>query len=86
MQVFLASQLRGYSGGQPEVGAAGATLGEVLDDLDRQFPGLRFRVVDEQGRVRPHICLFVGPTRQRDLSAPLPAGAALHILGALSGG
>ena len=68
------------------MGAAGATLAHVLADLDRQFPGLRFRVLDEQDRVRRHIVLFVGGERQDDLTAPIPPGADVFIVGALSGG
>lgn len=86
MRVLVPSQLRGYTGGCAEVEAAGATLDAVLDDLDRQFPGFRFRVIDEQDRVRRHMILFVGGERQDDLSAPIPKGAELFIVGALSGG
>ena len=86
MRVIVPTQLRGYTSGRAEVRAEGATLAEVLADLDRQFPGFRFRVVDEQDRVRRHIILFVGSERQADLSAAIPPGADLSIIGALSGG
>lgn len=86
MKVIVPSQLRGYTGGQSEVDAAGATLHEVLDDLNRQFPGFRFRVIDEQDRVRRHMILFVAGERQDDLHAPIPPGAEVFIVGALSGG
>jgi sulfur-carrier protein len=86
MRVVVPSQLRSYTAGRDEVEADGATLAAVLADLDRRFPGLRFRVIDEQDRVRRHIVLFVGGERQDDLDAELPPGAELHILGALSGG
>jgi len=86
MRVTVPSQLQGYTGGRDDVAAAGGTLAEVLDDLDRQFPGLRFRVIDEQERVRPHIVLFVGGERADDLTARIPPGADLFIAGALSGG
>ena len=85
-RVFVPSQLRGYTAGATEVSAAGATLAAVLADLDRQFPGFRFRVIDEQDRVRQHILLFVAGERQEDLSTPIPAGAEVYIVGALSGG
>ena len=85
-RVIVPSQLRGYTGGRDEVQADGATLAAVLADLDRQFPGFRFRVIDEQDRVRRHIILFVGGDRQDDLAAAIPAGAAVQIVGALSGG
>jgi sulfur-carrier protein len=86
VRVIVPSQLRGYTGGRGEVKADGATLGEVLADLDRQFPGLRFRVIDEQDRVRRHIVLFVGAERQDELGAIVPPGGEVHIVGALSGG
>ena len=50
------------------------TLGGVLAALNSEYPGIRFRIVDEQGQVRRHIKLFVGATLARDLSAPIPAG------------
>jgi molybdopterin converting factor small subunit len=86
MRVIVPTQLRGYTAGRAEVHADGATLAEVLADLDRQFPGFRFRVIDEQDRVRRHIILFVGSERQDDLGAAIPSGADLQIVGALSGG
>ncbi len=86
VRVIVPTQLRGYTGGRAEAQAAGMTLAEVLADLDRQFPGFRFRVIDEQDRVRRHIIFFVGGDRQDDLGAVLPAGADVQIVGALSGG
>ena len=86
MKVTVPSQLRGYTGGRAEVEAEGPDLTAVMADLDRQFPGFRFRVIDEQGRVRRHMLLFVGGERQEDMSAPIPEGADLFIVGALSGG
>jgi molybdopterin converting factor small subunit len=85
-RVIVPTQLRGYTAGKDEVRAEGATLDEVLDDLDRQFPGFRFRVIDEQNRVRRHILLFVGMERQEDLKTEIPGGADVTIVGALSGG
>jgi hypothetical protein len=86
MRVIVPSQLRSYTAGRDEVHADGSTLAAALADLDRQFPGFRFRVIDEQDRVRRHMILFVGGERQDDLTAPLPPGADLMIVGALSGG
>ena len=85
-RVIVPTQLRGYTAGKDEVRAEGATLDEVLYDLDRQFPGFRFRVIDEQNRVRRHIILFVGQERQEDLATPIPPRADVTIVGALSGG
>lgn len=85
-RVIVPSQLRGYTAGRSDVEASGATLADVLADLDRQFPGFRFRVIDEQDRVRRHIIIFVGADREENLSATIPVGADVQIVGALSGG
>ena len=66
--------------------AATGTLGEALGALDARFPGLRFRIVDEQAAIRPHIKLFVDGVLARNLSLPMAATAELMIVGALSGG
>jgi hypothetical protein len=58
MKVLIPSPLRSYTEGA-WVDAAGTTLAEVLDDLDRQFPGIRFRMINEQERTRPHVRFFV---------------------------
>ena len=86
MRVVVPSQLRGYTAGRAEVEAEGATLGAVLDDLNRQFPGFRFRVIDEQDRVRRHILLFVGEEREEDLDVVVSPRRSRTIVGALSGG
>lgn len=86
MRVLVPTMLRSYTGGAAEVDAAGATVAELLDDLDRHFPGMRFRVVDEQQRVRQHVRIFVDGEVVRELSAALRAGSVVQIVGALSGG
>jgi sulfur-carrier protein len=86
MKVKVASVLFEYTGDRPDVEARGATLGAVLADLDRRYPGLRFRVVDEQDRVRPHMNLFVGGRPTRDLAARVGPEEEVYILQALSGG
>jgi sulfur-carrier protein len=85
MRVTIASPLLSYTN-RREVTAAGATLDEVLRDLDRQFPGIRFRMVDEQERIRPHMRTFLDGEEVRELGAPLDASRTLHIVQALSGG
>jgi len=62
------------------------TLGGVLAALDGSYPGIRFRMIDEQGAVRPHIKLFVDHALTRSLNTSIPAGATVMIVGALSGG
>ena len=71
---------------QRHVAAAGPTLGAALEDLDRQFPGIRFRMVDEQDRVRPHMRIFVNGAQVFDLGQALGPADTVHIVQALSGG
>jgi sulfur-carrier protein len=85
-KVIIPTQLRSYTAGRSEVEATGATLADVLADLDRQFPGFRFRVIDEQDRVRRHVIIFVGAEREENLAGTIPPGADVQIVGALSGG
>jgi molybdopterin converting factor small subunit len=86
VDVLIPSQLTSYTDGVTRVRAAGGTVDAVLLDLDRQFPGLRFRVVDEQDRIRKHMRVFVGRDETRSLTRPLTDGDELLIFGALSGG
>jgi molybdopterin converting factor small subunit len=84
--VHLSTHVRSYTGGRRAVEAEGATLEQVLADLDQRYPGIRFRLVDEQGRPRQHMNFFVGAALVHELSSPIAAGEEVHILGALSGG
>ena len=86
IRCIIPSQLRGYTDGCSEVTANGTTVDTVLRDLDRQFPGFRFRVIDEQDRVRRHVILFVGEERCDDILREIAPGTDLQIVGALSGG
>lgn len=94
MRVRIPSPLRSYTDGAAEVVVAipvlapelPPTLAGVLAAVEGQHRGLRFRIVDEQGRIRPHIKLFVGLEATRDLATPVPAGADVMIVAALSGG
>ena len=85
MRVTIPSPLLDYTK-QRNVSAAGATLDAVLRDLDRQYPGIRFRMVDEQDRIRPHMRVFLDGDELRDPATTLDAARTLHIVQALSGG
>jgi molybdopterin converting factor small subunit len=85
MKVLVPSPLLSYTG-RREVDARGATLAELLADLDRVHPGIRFRMVDEQDHLRPHVRLFVNGDPVRDLAYPLAASDEVQIVQALSGG
>ena len=86
MIVHLPTPLLSYSDERAQVECRGASLAEVLADLDRHFPGIRFRIVDERDRVRRHIKLFVNEDLAPDLSQPVAETDAVHIICALSGG
>src|SRR5262245_5090138 len=86
VRVYVPTALRSYTGQRDEVEAGGATLDEVLRELDGQYPGLRFRIIDEQDSIRPHIKIFINYDQARDLSAPLRSQDEVSILLALSGG
>lgn len=85
MNVHIPSQLRWYTH-TSLVECGGDTLAEVLLELDRSFPGLRFRIIDEQDRIRPHIHIFVNQEMAQGLQHPLLATDEIRIIGALSGG
>jgi molybdopterin converting factor small subunit len=85
MRVLIPTPLLGYTGTR-YVTAEGATLGELLRDLERQYPGIRFRMVDEQDRVRPHMRIFVNGAQEKDLGRVLARGDSVNIVQALSGG
>lgn len=86
MKVLIPSPLRSYTAERSWVEAHGATLAVVLDDLERQFPGIRFRMIDEQERMRRHIRFFVNGEQTFDLARPLQSADELCIVQALSGG
>ena len=85
MKVLIPSALHSYTS-RSWVEANGETLADVLTDLDRAYPGIRFRMIDEQGRIRRHIRFFSDGTMVRELAWPLPADGKLLIVQALSGG
>jgi MoaD family protein len=86
VKVRIPTPLRSYTGGVSAVDAEGGTVDTVLADIDRRYPGFRFRVVDEQGRLRPHVRVFVNGDLTRDLAAPLGDGDEVTLMQALSGG
>ena len=90
VRVRIPGLLRSYTDGaalvEVELAATAPQLADALAALEARYPGMRFRVVDEQGRIRPHIKMFIDGAQAPGLAAPLPAGAELMIVGALSGG
>lgn len=86
MNVRIPTPLRSYTAQAAVVSADGGTVDEVLVDLNRQYPGLRFRVVDEQGRLRSHMKIFVNKDLVRDLTTALSPDDEITLMQALSGG
>ncbi|MGH7813125.1 MAG: MoaD/ThiS family protein [Candidatus Binataceae bacterium] len=86
MRVTIPSPLRSYTHGESEVAVRGATIGELLAALDQDYPGIRFRMIDEQDRIRQHIRIFVNREPVRDLDFVLHEHDEVQIICALSGG
>ena len=86
MKVHVPTPLRSYTGKESVIEANGATLAEILADIDRRYPGFRFRIIDEQHGIRPHIKIFVNEEQVNDLASQVDSGDAIHIICALSGG
>lgn len=84
--VNIPSPLRSYTNGAPTVQAEGARVEDILADLDRRFPGIRFRMIDEQGRIRQHIRIFLNTNGVTDLSTKVAQTDVVHLICALSGG
>ncbi len=82
----IPSPLRSYTGQATVAEARGTTVDEILSDLDRQYPGIRFRIVDEQGRLRRHMRVFVNDEMTRDLATIVMSDDEVTLLQALSGG
>ena len=85
MRVLIPIALLSYTSDN-WVEAAGGTVAEVVNDLDAQFPGIRFRMINEQGNLRRHMRMFFDGEMVHELSHPLRADGELLIVQALSGG
>lgn len=86
MRVYIPSPLRSYTNDASEVDASGGSVAAVLEDLNARYPGIRFRIVDEQGSIRQHIKIFVAGDLAASLAEPVDDRAEVYILCALSGG
>jgi molybdopterin converting factor small subunit len=74
-----------FPGAPRRLEVAGSTVAEVIEELDRQVPGMRNRLLDAGPAIRAHINIYVTAERA-GLDTPVPAGAAVHIIPAVSGG
>lgn len=86
MRVLIPSALHSYTDRKAELEATGATIAELIRDLDRRHPGLRFRIVDEQDALRPHIRISVNSEVVSDLNMALRPDDQVAIIMAFSGG
>lgn len=86
MKVWIAQPLRSYTDEARFVEAEGSSLREVLDHLEQGYPGIRFRMIDEQDQIREHIHIFIGQQMAHSLEEAIPVGQEVMIVAALSGG
>lgn len=89
VSVRIPTILRTYTDGESEVSADGATLAEVLDDLDGSFSGIKGRIVDESGELRRFVNVYVGNDDVRfldKLATPTPEGTQISVIPAVAGG
>ncbi|MGI8614068.1 MAG: MoaD/ThiS family protein [Nocardioidaceae bacterium] len=89
VDVRIPTILRVYTKGAAQVSAEGATVAEVLNSLDADFPGIKGRIVDEQGELRRFVNLYVGNDDVRfaqGLDTPTPDGASMSVIPAVAGG
>ena len=89
VSVRIPTILRTDTGGESEVPASGATLAEVLDDLESRHPGIRARILDDNGALRRFVNVYVGNDDVRfldDLSTPTPDGVQVSVIPAVAGG
>ena len=84
--VRIGSPLRSYTNGVASVRASGTNVAEVLADLEGRYPGMRFRMIDEQDRIRRHIRVFVNDREAATLAETVARGDQVHLICALSGG
>jgi len=89
VSVRIPTILRTYTGGESEVSADGATLAEVLESLDSSYPGIKGRILDDQGSLRRFVNVYVGNDDVRFLEAldtSTPEGAQVSVIPAVAGG
>ena len=86
MRVIVPSPLFSYTSGQKEIDGTGASLAQLLAFLENRYPGMRHRIIDEQGRIRPHIRFFINGESATRLDRALQSDDEVIIVAALSGG
>ncbi|HEY63230.1 MAG TPA: MoaD/ThiS family protein [Caldilineae bacterium] len=87
--VYIPTPLRRLTGGQSRVQATGSTVAEVIENLDQQFPGLRDRLMDENGEFKRFISIYLNEDEIRTLKGkdtPVAEGDKISIVPAMAGG
>ncbi|MBF6044203.1 molybdopterin synthase sulfur carrier subunit [Streptomyces sp. NRRL B-1677] len=87
--VRIPTILRTYTGGKAEVSAEGATLSEVIQSLEADHTGIAARVLDDSGKLRRFVNVYVNDDDVRfeqGLQTPTPAGSAVSVIPAVAGG
>ena len=86
MKVRITSPLQSYTKGLSVVEIDKSSLNELLDELDSQFPGIKFRFINEQDKIRPHMKIFINGRVVNDIFIPLEANSEIFITHVISGG
>ena len=89
VSVRIPTILRTYTGGESEVSASGATLADVLADLDARYSGIKGRILDEAGELRRFVNVYVGNDDVRfleGLATATPDGVQISVIPAVAGG
>ena len=89
ISVAIPTPMRRFTGGAARVAVTGTTLAEALADLGQQYPELGGRIVEDDGRIRRFVNIFVNGSNARDLqgeSTPVNAGDELTVIPAMAGG
>ena len=86
MLVNIPSPLRSYTNNQNQIQANGDSVQSLLANMDKDHPGIRFRMIDEQDGIREHIKIYVDRKQIETLNVKLNGSEVIHIICALSGG
>ncbi|AWL39856.1 MULTISPECIES: MoaD/ThiS family protein [Streptomyces] len=89
VKVRIPTILRTYTGGLSEVEAEGSVLSEVIESLEKNHPGIAARVLDDEGKLRRFVNVYVNDDDVRfeeGLRTATPDGAGISIIPAVAGG
>jgi molybdopterin synthase sulfur carrier subunit len=87
--VFIPSSLRRYTAGQSKVEVSGSNINEIIEDLERQYPGVKSRLCDDTGHIKRYVNVFVNDEEIRSLQGadtPLSEKDEVSIVPAMAGG